>query len=470
MKVVLIQPPDPPQAITPLESPEMSLFAPPWELMSLCTYLRERTRHDCSIIDCRLFSDLEQELVSAIEAVGTPDAAVIRTNSLALGEATAILDIIDRRFTDIVTALSGQHPSQFPHKIQDVPRVDFGLAGDPEPILRNLLDYMDVPQRLRRVPGLVIPNEEPATPYWLENLKALSLPDWKKVFWPPYQIGKSSTCRAMIRISRGHTHCPADRAFGNIHEPLRFWPFDRLALHVQKCGHLGVSEVFVSDPPGIWTPQRLDEWCVALRRERNIQPWAFQLLPTHLGDDTIDQLRATLCRRVEFIIPSSDPEVMKQYGCVVPARELNFTLEALERAGIHTHTRFWLGGPEGKRGETERILRMIRHMGYRSFSLHGFPLVLDSPLYHAYMEASATHINDWVQWAVDPWLHDRPVAVWGGEETAERIDQAITRIERTVQHDPKRVISRVLRKILTRNWIRYMEDKAIHMITSHGGK
>lgn len=467
MNVLLIQPPDPPQPVTPFEpSPGSSrLFSPPWSLLCLRAYLLERTRHRCSFFDCRFSGNLEAELVEAIR--NTPDVAVavVNTSTLGLGQAAAAVEIIKRNFPNIKAALCGQHPSQFPNHVGAMPRVDFSLAGDPEPILRNLLDYLDVEPRLRRVPGLVRPGAETVEPYWLADLRGLSLPDWQGVFWGGYRVGTTGPlCRAAARLSRGHTHLPADRAFGESHEPLRFWPLERMASAIQRCTGMGVSEVFLADPPGIWTPERLNQWCAGLESSRNAVPWSLQLLPTFLGEDTVNAMLMSGCRRVEFLFPSCAPAVMEGYGCVVSPREVAGTMDLLRAAGVQVHCRFWIGGPEERHGAAERVIRTIRMLGFRPFSLLPFPLALDSPIYQDYFKSSATHLDDWVQWSRDPWIFERPVSLWGGQADAPLIEEQFEAIIESVQRSPYRLVHRLLEHLKLKPVISALEEKVLGLL------
>ena len=467
MNVLLIQPPDPPLPMLPFEPPSGTsrMFSPPWNLLCLRAYLLERTRHGGSFLDCRFFDDLEAGLTEAIRTTPDLGAAVVNTATLALGQAAAVVEIIKRSFPAVKTVLCGQHPSQFPDHVGAMPRVDFSLAGDPEPILRNLLDCLDVEARLRRVPGLVRSGGDPVAPYWLTDLKALSLPDWQGVFWGGYRVGSAgSVCRASVRLSRGHTHVPADRAFGENHEPLRFWPLDRMASVIQRCTGMGVSEVFLADPPGIWTPERLDQWCALLDTNRNAVPWSLQLLPTLLGDDTVGAMQAAGCRRVEFLFPSCDPEVLERYGCVVRPRDVADTLASLRASGIGAHARFWIGGPEERHGAADRTARTIRALGFPPFSLHPFPLALDSPIYQDYFESSATHLDQWVQWSRDPWMFERPVSLWGGSSDAPLIEQEFDTIVRAVQRSPSRLVHRALDHLKLKPVLSAMEEKVLSVV------
>jgi hypothetical protein len=463
MNILLIQPPDPalPDGWPPSNQAEEGAFSPPWNLLCLRAYLFERTRHIGHLLDARLYSNLEIHLREAIAAIPPPRLAVVNTSTIGLGQTSAVLEIIHRYFPGTRALVVGDHPSQYPEHAL-ISREDFAAAGDPEPILRSLLDYMDVPQRLERTPGLLYRNRPPTEPYWLPSLKGLALPGWDGIFWPAYARGPApGWIRAELRLSRGHTHLTTDRACGGHREPLREHLLDQVALSMQKSLGAGVNEIFVADPPGYWTLPRLSRWCSALTRCHNMQMWSLQLLPANLKPETVDLLKDNQCRRVEFVIPSSDAETLERYHCTVTPRDLVHTVELLARAGIRSHLRFWLGGPEEPRGEVERVVRAIRTLGYCSYTLAPYPFRMDAPVYEELADVEGTPtLEEWIQWARDPWLTQRPLPCYGGEPRARYIAREITRIQATIGRSPGHLLKKMARHLVARNWIEVMEQKA----------
>ena len=82
MNVILIQPPDPPQPVRPIEdfSNTSLRFYPPWDLLCLRSYILEHTRHSCYFVDGRLQANIEKDFVGAIARIPDPKVAVINTN------------------------------------------------------------------------------------------------------------------------------------------------------------------------------------------------------------------------------------------------------------------------------------------------------------------------------------------------------------------------------------------------------
>lgn len=465
VNVFLIQPPDAPTPVAPLDSAQGALdpFSPPWNLMCLQAFLQRHTRHISRFIDCRLLTDLEPELIRRLEELEPPRVLVINCPTLALGQVAAVLEIAKRNFPAMRTVLCGEYPSTFPEHVSEIPRADFALAGDPEPILRNLLDYLDIPQRLRRTPGLIMEGSLNPKPYRLPRLAGLALADWKDIFWNEYtQILHTRACRAEARMTRGHTGNPGDRAYGDAGSGLRQWPMDRFANLVSQCSHTEIKEIVLTDPPAFWTPDRLREWVQALLYIRNLQPWSLSILPMTLDDELVKDLRSTRCVRVEVIFPSCDRGVLAEYGIKLDWKEPARTFRALTDAGIRVYPRYWIGGPEEHRGEPERITQTINRFGLCDYRVEPFPLVIDSPLYEQQLnQGTVPLLDEWIKWAREPWIMERPVPLWGGRDNVDILYRDLKMIHGWLQRSPGMIWARLRTLLRSKNWIETLEDKAI---------
>lgn len=455
MKVLLIQPPlfsD--NEIEPL-FPEKPVPAPPWRLMCIYAYLRQRTRHETDLVDCRVLSDWKQTLVDAADGqeVGV---AVINVDTDSIGEAAAVLDAIKRSLPTWTTAVCGSYPSQFPGSTADLGRADYALAGDPEPILRDLLEYHDIPRKLIRVPGLLarwMPPGRPAS--WLDDLRSLAPADGSEISLAPYRA-RDGKISLSVRLTRGHTRVPADRACGDGNEPLRVWPMERFACILQRSISQGIHEIVLTDPPGVWTPERLNSWCQTLLQARNTQSWSLRMLPTLLADETVERLQQSRCRGIEFLYPATDADVLARYGCVITPAELYSTSRKLESAGLSFAVRFWLGGPESDSREARHVARILRQLHFPHVAFEPFPFLLDAPIVGTFPEARA-RMEEWQNWAGDPWTHAKPERFWKREDYFQ---QTVSQICAGVRRDPKRIIQRLWLRLRSRNWIHYMETRS----------
>ncbi len=243
MHVLLIEPPDPAAPVPLRDSAHGrgARFAPSWELLSLRNYLLSRTGYTCHYFDARMEVDVESAIAAHLASSPDLRLVVIRATSLGIGPAAMLIEMIHRARNGIRVAITGPHPSQFPEHSDALPGADFFACGDPEPIIRNLLDTLDVEPRRRRIPGLRERGQPTVTSYWLPDASTFLFPEWTGIFWNAYALpAPRQGAGATMRLSRGHTRADADRAHGGIREPLRIGSMERAAQTLAKCGSAGI--------------------------------------------------------------------------------------------------------------------------------------------------------------------------------------------------------------------------------------
>lgn len=462
MHVLLVHPPesvatDAQERVRPRPPP-----APSWLLLSLLTFLRARTGHQGHLLDARLYARFEEDYSAALTRTGSPRVVVVQADDLHLGEVMAVVEATRRRAPDAPIILCGPHPSAYPQHALALPHVDFALAGDPEVPLRQLLEFLHVPNRLRLVPGLISRVTTAPAAAWLPDLSVLPVPAWDGPAWPAYESTIGTGVRAEMRISRGHSGSAADRASGEASQPLRFWPLDRLAANMEKCAHKGVVEIMVNDPPGLWTPDRLRAWCAALQRARHTHPWSFRSLPRQFSPAELDHLADAHCAAVEFILPSCDPALLERYECRIEPRRLPQLAGDLRRVGVETRLRFWLGGPEEGRGESARVRHWLDRAGATPVVLEPFPLHFDSPLYRQ-LPPSHPHptVEGWLAWSRDPWMNTRPPATWGGHAAASALAREMEALQQHGVRSPAQRLRRYRAWWRNRSVVGEMEQRLI---------
>ncbi len=465
MHVVLIQPPDPAPTVEPMDSSygSASQITPSIELLNLLSYLRNHTRHSCSFIDTRLLQDPEQHLISSIRNSPSPRIAVLAVTTEGLGAAAGILELLRKHEPALRIVAVGSHPSSHPEFALALSQVHVALCGDPEPLLHHYLEYADIPNRLQKTPGIAMRGGPATTAFWNSDLKGISLPDFQGVPWAGYSVpAPRKGSIASIRLSRGHTKEPADRAMGLGGEPLRIWPFDRVAAALHKCAALGIVDVFLGDPIGFWNEARIQDWCAAMNLANNTQPWSFQMMPMALNRDTLVVLHESWCRRIEVVFPSCSPEVLERFGVQFDDDALSETIFRLQDLEIEVEARIWVGGPEEGKGEAERIVRTLSLLGFMPYSLHAFPYRFDAPMQKEVSSMVARpSLAEWIAWSGNPWSEKKPVLLWGGADAAARIEETMQAAERAVQRHPKRRILRIAQALQSLNPIRSLETRAL---------
>jgi len=462
----LIQPSPPVPSVIPIDAANGTSvhFSPSWDLLCLQSFLLERTGHTCTLIDTRCHESTEAALQILRDPpdARTTSVAVIYTTIDNLGSAISIAAHVRKQFPSMITALCGPYVASFPETIELFPGVQFGLAGDPEIILRNLLEFIDIEHRLKLVPGLIIPGVAAKNPHWVRDLHSLSLPEWFRVDWRSYSINHHHKgVHLEARISRGHPGKKEDRAWPVPQEPLRLWPLPLLAQLLQKCSGHGITEVFFADPPGLWTDDMIMEWCRHLRVVRNSQAWSFQLVPRMLTNELITELAANGCRRIEFIIPTCDTGLRSSRGLELTDRQIATVLSRVKAGNILPLLAYWIQGPGEPPGEAARVLQHISAMDYPPFALCPHPFFHDSMLFREEGETQrAPPISAWLEWAQKPDENKPPPALWRGTQGVAECQRIMNVILKNIHRNPWHQIRRAFR------FFRGVHGRTTHLTSS----
>lgn len=449
----LIQPPDPHPAVLPIDAAggDSVRFSPAWDLLCLQAFILERTGHTCDLIDTRLHENIESALarLKSPPSAGTNKVAVLHGTLHNLGSTASIVQHIKAKHPDVDVVLCGPLASSFPEVLTAIPGVNYGLRGDAETILRNLLDFCDIEHRLKLVPGLILPGQPLKPPYWMPTLNAISLPDWLRTRWSQYQQDlHANGVRIEVRLSRGSPGMSVDRPFPIATEPMRIWPMHAMATLVQKCPGHGISEVFLADPPGFWTTERIMQWCSQLDTVRNSQPWSFQMVPRTMTDEELFQLSYNICRRIELIIPALHEPLRSDLGFDMSADDLKRLLQRMIDHKIRPQLVYWIEGPEAPANEAETILQHIRAVDATEFSMYPFPLHLDSPLYQSCRQKGMKipALSDWLDWIRKPGSESAPADLWSGAAGVPVCMQKLMTMQRKIVHNPWVKLLRFLKK------------------------
>ena len=446
--------------------------APTPDALHLHAHLRKHTRHSCSFLDVRLLQDPETQLPARIRATPTPRVVVVPLHAESLGSVASVLELLRRHEPGLPVVAYGPFPSTHPADALCLSHLHAALCGDPEPLLYHFLDYMDVPHRLRRTPGIATRGYPAESSVWLKDLKTLTVPDFEGIPWPAYNPPRERKgSQATLRLSRGHSGARGDRAYGSGGEPLRVWPMDRMAAAFTKASAEGVTDIFLEDPPGFWTEDRLHDWIRALDRARNTQPWSLQMLPVDLPASLTGDLALSGCRRVELIFPTCSDSVAQRFGIDLNLDAMSARIFQLQDSGVEVEARIWVGGPEEEKGEADRIVRILGKLGFLPYSLHPFPFHLDAPMIgDVPSDVARPTLADWLTWSRDPWSSDKPALLWGGAEAKAQIELTMQDVEKSVQRHPKRGVLRIAQFLQTFNPIRLFEGAAVDAVIRRPGK
>jgi len=464
MQLILLQPdylPDPCgdlKLITALPA----LIAPDWNNLMIQAFIKNRSRHLCNIIDFRTESnaiETTQALLEDHEVIFAVDIIIEHLRSSA-----GILEWAEKNFPDVPRVVYGDWVTQHRLAVSYIPHIDRLICGCPKNGLKSLLDFYDNPKRLERCHGIGTPEAPPENDVDDVHIQGLlKMPSWEDVNWANYQKRNDHAYNeAEIRISSGNSHTPPDKAFGDAQHPITFYPMDEIAKMLQVCQGSGVTHIFVNDPPGVWNSDRLSQWCTTLRNHGSSTPWGMQFLPAYFDEEDAEELFKSSCRRVEFIWPSCDPDVLKSYGCIITPKDFLQTIHHLHHHKIQVLLSIWVGGPEekDKKHEADRIVKLIESLNYCPYKLVAFPFSFDSKLYKEHIKNSGIDLTKWVLSNLDS-NQEVSIPLWGGKEALSHLESVEKSINKRIRKNMKRRFKRAFTLIREKNWIETFERLAI---------
>jgi len=224
-----------------------------------------------------------------------------------------------------------------------------------------------------------------------------------------------------------------------------------MASLIHRCPGYGVEEVFLADPPGFWSSERMLDWCQQLHDFRNSQSWAFQMIPREMRDEEIQELAIRGCRRIELIIPSFDQSIRTALGYTISDKELNQLIAKLSQNFIRPQLIYWIQGPKTCSNEAEMIFRHIKSTHALEFSIYPFPLHFDSALYHQIHETGETlpDLSEWLSWARNSDTVPLPPETWTGKDGIVDGLGTMNLIQRKMIRNPWLRVLRLIKKYRT---------------------
>ena len=179
----------------------------------------------------------------------------------------------------------------------------------------------------------------------------------------------------------------------------------------------------------------------------------------------IAELRANFCRRIEFVFPSAEPALWPAYGITPDVTRLEQRIQLLQATGIEVEARIGVGGPEATPSEATAVVTLLRELRFCPFSLHPATVEFDAPLYAAQPPGAAPELEQWMRWARDPWMAEKPTALWGGAAAVKPLTQTLDRIERSVMRSPRRRWLRFIETLRSVRVIESMESAALQAVS-----
>ena len=301
-----------------------------------------------------------------------PDYLGLSATTISVTNAARIAERVKTLVPGVVTILGGAHVSAIPERtLEAFASIDFGIVGEGEVSLFELLARLDAEQPVDAVAGLAYRragrvHANPRAPY-IDDLDALPLPAWDLLPDFPHRFQPSlfqypRTPVATLITSRG---CPFTCSFCDRSTSGKKGRMHSVEYVVRLCRHLvslGVHHILFVDDLFTVRKQRVVDMCRAFLDEGFTFSWSCNSHPNLLDFQTMQLMHRAGCWQIAYGIESGSQRILDVVKREVRIPRMRETLRMTRAAGIRTKGYVMIGHPtEGldSLAETAEFLKVV---------------------------------------------------------------------------------------------------------------
>lgn len=372
MKVVLLNPPSPPEfrvsrglmggfgmAVNP------GLLYPPIELAHVASVL-EAEGHEVAIQDCDPFGLGPREALAAVVAA-KPDLVCLDSSSTSLDQDLALARSI-RAALKVPVAILGSQVTFTPGEIFADDNVDAVVRGEPEYTVRDLVRRVAARQGFegvegiswRRPDGEIVHEPEREK---IKDLDSLPLPARHLLDNQVYRFPGIEGAITTVKSSRG---CPLDCSFCGytLAQGLRFRfrsPEHVLRELIDLARNHGVRHVVFRDPIFTTRKDRVHAICDGILREKLDLEWQCETAVKVLDKPLLEKMAAAGCKHISMGVESGNAEIQKKHcgSKLLDHDQAAAVFDACREVGIETRAFCMIGFPEETPAMVEETLRLV---------------------------------------------------------------------------------------------------------------
>jgi anaerobic magnesium-protoporphyrin IX monomethyl ester cyclase len=372
MKIVLLNPPSPPEfrvsrglmggfgmAVNP------GLLYPPIELAHVASVL-EADGHQVEIQDCDPHGLGPREALAAVVA-RAPQLVCLDSSSTSLDQDLALARSI-RAALKVPVAILGSQVTFTPGEIFADDNVDAVVRGEPEHTVRDLARRVALGQGFegvegitwRRADGEIVHEPERDK---IKDLDSLPIPARHLLDNQAYRFPGIEGAITTVKSSRG---CPLDCSFCGytLAQGLRFRfrsPEHVLSELVDLVRNHGVRHVVFRDPIFTTRKDRVHAICDGILREKLEIEWQCETAVKVLDKPLLEKMASAGCTHISMGVESGNAEIQKKHcgGKLLDHEQAVSVFDACREVGIETRAFCMIGFPEETPAMVEETLRLV---------------------------------------------------------------------------------------------------------------
>ena len=311
--------------------------------------------HVLTVLDLCFESDPSRSISSAL-ADGQPDAVVISLRNLdnvtwpdTRSYLDGVRDIIALCRGRALTILGGSGFSLMPVEILAAVGADYGVAGEGEQQLPQLLDCLKSGGDPSLLSGVVVPGQPafiPPLPVDLPGTPDRTLFDVARY----YREGGMANVQTKRGCPFSCTYCTYPLLEGRC---MRLRPITDILKEIRSLVHdYGISYLYFVDDIFNYPPDFASELCRAMAAEKLPVNWSAFINPDFITPELMDDMLAAGCDAVEFGSDSGSPQMLKNLRKSFNVEDLRMASRLCKEKRVDFAHYVLFGGP----GETRATI------------------------------------------------------------------------------------------------------------------
>ena len=317
-------------------------------------------------LNTRRIADYRKVLPDFVRRYG-PDMIGITVMCTAYTSALRMVEHLSEYFRGHIVLGGAQMSFERENALRDSESVDYGVVGEGEETLVELIGHLETGEDLRNVQGLIYRDngEIKANPLrkWIADLSALPFPDYR--LFGLERVRPEYAYR--ISTSRG---CPFRCVFCNPRNMQAKWRSRDFVLAIEELkfarAEFGVCRFDICEPVFNLTTERVIEFCELLLKEKLNMSWTCNsgLRADRISDEMVKIMKRTGFYDLRIGVETLSPEVFANVNKGEAVEDIVRAVEIAKRNGLRIHGSFIIGLPGATYESDMETFEQSRKLGF----------------------------------------------------------------------------------------------------------
>lgn len=432
MKVLLVNPPRENEIIgnNPAIIEEERGHNPPLGLLYLAGYLEAHSDHDVAVIDSQVEELSYDELEGRI-ADAAPDVVGLTAMTMTLIDVLKTARAVRKARPSAKVVLGGPHVHLFPEETIAFDEVDYLVMGEGEEAFKELLDFIDEPDRLREIAGLVftengrVVNTGVRPP--IEDLDALAFPARHLVPYKRYSsLLAKGDCVTTVFTSRG---CPFKCTFcdrPHLGKRFRARSPGNVVDELAECVEMGIDEFLIYDDTFTVDRARVIAICDEIAGRGLDISFDIRARVDTVNDEMLAKLKAAGCAGIHYGVEAGTEKILKVLNKGIHIEQVDEVFRMTRRHDIPVLAYFMIGSPTETREDVETTFRLMRRLKPDYVHMTVLTPFPGTRVYQMGLESGVIERDVWREFAANPDPAFEPPH-WGEHFTRAELNDLLKR-------------------------------------------